>query len=179
MKRSLSGPEFAGRARRVRLFGVDFDGVMTDNTVYVFEDGREAVRCSRLEGYGLARLIDAGAHPVIVSSEKNGVVAARARKLGVDCLQNVDDKVEAMARLLRARSLGWAAAAFIGNDINDLPVLRRVGLALVVGDAHDSLGCIEAFRTRRPGGAGAVREACDAIAAVLENAGRRRAGRPA
>ena len=98
---SLDDPRFAARAAGVRLLGIDFDGVMTDNTVYVFEDGREAVRCSRLEGYGLRRLIAAGAEPVIVSTEANGVVTARARKLNIACVQSVPDKVAAMETLLR------------------------------------------------------------------------------
>ena len=95
---SLDDPRFAERAGRVRLLGIDFDGVMTDNTVYVFEDGREAVRCSRLEGYGLRRLIAAGAEPLIVSTETNEVVSARARKLNIACIQDVPDKVAAMTR---------------------------------------------------------------------------------
>jgi len=164
----LDHPSFAERAARVRLLGVDFDGVMTDNSVYVFEDGREAVRCSRFEGFGLRRLIAAGADPVIVSTEANAVVGARARKLNVACIQDVPDKVAAMETLLRERGLDWREAAFIGNDVNDLGVLRRVGLAVVVADAHECV-CVEGvFRTTRKGGDGAVRELCDAIAAVKE-----------
>jgi YrbI family 3-deoxy-D-manno-octulosonate 8-phosphate phosphatase len=164
----LDHPSFAERAARVRLLGIDFDGVMTDNTVYVFEDGREAVRCSRLEGYGLRRLIAAGAEPVIVSTEANGVVGARADKLNIACIQNVPDKVAAMERLLRERGLDWREAAFIGNDVNDLDVLGRVGLAVVVADAHECVCIGGVFRTARRGGDGAVRELCDAIAAVKE-----------
>lgn len=165
---SLDHPSFAERAARVRLLGIDFDGVMTDNTVYVFEDGREAVRCSRLEGYGLRRLIAAGAEPVIVSTEANEVVSARARKLNILCIQNVPDKVAAMETLLRARGLDWRTAAFIGNDVNDLDVLGRVGLPVVVADAHERVSVGGMFRTARRGGDGAVRELCDAIAAVKE-----------
>jgi len=165
---SLDDPRFAERAAGVRLLGIDFDGVMTDNSVYVFEDGREAVRCSRLEGYGLRRLIAAGAEPVIVSTEANGVVAARARKLNIACIQDVPDKVAAMEALLRERALHWRDAGFIGNDVNDLAVLQRVGLPVVVADAHECV-CIDGvFRTARRGGEGAVRELCDAIAAVKE-----------
>jgi YrbI family 3-deoxy-D-manno-octulosonate 8-phosphate phosphatase len=165
---ALDHPSFAERAQRVRLLGVDFDGVMTDNSVYVFEDGREAVRCSRLEGYGLRRLIAAGAEPVIVSTETNAVVGARARKLNVACIQDVADKVAAMEALLGERGLDWRQAAFIGNDVNDLDVLRRVGLPVIVADAHEC-ACIDGvFRTVRRGGDGAVREVCDAIAAVKE-----------
>jgi YrbI family 3-deoxy-D-manno-octulosonate 8-phosphate phosphatase len=166
----LDHPSFAERAARVRLLGVDFDGVMTDNTVYVFEDGREAVRCSRLEGYGLRRLIAAGAEPVIVSTEANAVVSARARKLGIAGIQDVPCKVAAMETLLSTRGFGWRDAAFIGNDVNDLEVLRRVGLPVVVADAHEAV-CIDGvFRTTRRGGDGALRELCDAIAAVKEKA---------
>lgn len=169
---SLDDPGFAERAAPVRLLGIDFDGVMTDNTVYVFEDGREAVRCSRLEGYGLRRLITAGVEPVIVSTEENGVVNARARKLNMACIQDVPDKVAAMETLLRERGLDWREAAFIGNDVNDLEVLRRVGLAVIVADAHACVGGDGFFRTQRRGGDGAVRELCDAIAAAKEEAAR-------
>jgi YrbI family 3-deoxy-D-manno-octulosonate 8-phosphate phosphatase len=168
---SLDDPRFAERAARVRLLGIDFDGVMTDNAVYVFEDGREAVRCSRLEGYGLRRLVASGAEPVIVSTDTIEVVGARARKLNVACIQNVPDKVTAMEKLLNERGLDWREAAFIGNDVNDLGVLQRVGLAVIVADAHESV-CVDGFfRTARRGGDGAVRELCDAIAAVKELAG--------
>lgn len=165
---SLDDPRFAERAQRVRLPGIDFDGVMTDNTVYVFEDGREAVRCSRLEGYGLRRMIAAGVTPVIVSTEANDVVSARARKLNIHCIQNVPDKVAAMEALLGQHGLGWREAAFIGNDVNDLEVLRRVGLAAIVADAHECVCVGGVFQVTRRGGDGAVRELCDAIAAVKE-----------
>ena len=165
---SLDDPRFAERAGRVRLLGIDFDGVMTDNTVYVFEDGREAVRCSRLEGYGLRRLIAAGAEPLIVSTETNEVVRARARNLNIACIQDVRDKVAAMTKLLAERGLDWRKAAFIGNDVNDLGVLQRVALPVVVADAHECVCGEGVFRTTRRGGDGAVRELCDAIAAVKE-----------
>jgi YrbI family 3-deoxy-D-manno-octulosonate 8-phosphate phosphatase len=161
-------PAFAAKARLVKLAGLDFDGVMTDNTVYVFEDGREAVRCSRLEGYGLRRLIAAGAEPIILSTEVNGVVTARARKLKIECIQNVQDKVAAMSALLSERGLDWSEAAFLGNDINDIGVLRHVGLPAIVADAHECVHGLGFFETRRKGGDGAVREFCDAIAQVKE-----------
>jgi len=159
---------FAAKAALVKVVGLDFDGVMTDNRVFVFEDGREAVRCSRLEGYGLRRLLAAGATPIIVSTEVNAVVAARANKLKIDYLQNVPDKVAAMSEILRTRGLAWENAAFLGNDINDLEVLGRVGLPGIVADAHEDVHDFGFFRTRRKGGDGAVREFCDAIAQVKE-----------
>ncbi|ANP46833.1 KdsC family phosphatase [Candidatus Viadribacter manganicus] len=161
-------PSFATKAAQVRLLALDFDGVMTDNSVYVFEDGREAVRCSRLEGYGLRRLSAAGAEPFIISTEANGVVTARANKLKIDCTQNVPDKVAALIGLMAERGLDWPQVAFLGNDINDLEALSSVGLAVIVADAHECVQNKGFFRTRRNGGDGAVRELCDAIAEVLE-----------
>jgi YrbI family 3-deoxy-D-manno-octulosonate 8-phosphate phosphatase len=170
-----ANPDFAARAARLKLLALDFDGVMTDNTVYVFEDGREAVRCSRLEGYGLRRLAKAGVETLIVSTEANPVVAARARKLATPCLQDVPDKVAALETLMAERGVGWAEIGFLGNDINDLDVLSRVGLPVIVADAHECVQDKGWFRTRRCGGDGAVRELCDAIAAVLEGQGERSA----
>ncbi len=177
MKLNSCNPQFTDKARGIRLLGIDFDGVMTDNTVFVFQDGREAVRCSRLEGYGLRRLCKAGVKPVIISTESNRVVSARAQKLNIECIQNVEDKVETMSRLLNKQHLSWGAAAFIGNDINDLEVLQRVSLPVIVDDAHECLHHIGAFRTQRAGGDGAVREVCDAIAFVLEDLANQKSAR--
>lgn len=168
MKISADNPEFFSLARNVRLLGIDFDGVMTDNTVYVFEDGREAVRCSRLEGYGLRRAAAAGVHCFILSTEANPVVSARARKLKVECVQDCSDKVEAFKLMLAKHGFTMAQAAFIGNDINDLDLLKQIGLPVIVADAHEDLDVLGAFRTQRKGGDGAVRELCDAIAIVRE-----------
>lgn len=165
---SADNPEFVRRARNVRVLGIDFDGVMTDNTVYVFEDGREAVRCSRLEGYGLRRAAAAGVHCFILSTEANPVVSARARKLKIDCVQDCPDKVEAFTLVLAKLGFAMEEAAFMGNDVNDLDLLKRVGLPVIVADAHENLNELGAFRTRRRGGDGAVRELCDAIAMVRE-----------
>jgi 3-deoxy-D-manno-octulosonate 8-phosphate phosphatase (KDO 8-P phosphatase) len=164
MIRSLDDPEFAARARDVEILGIDFDGVMTDNKVYVFEDGREAVVCSRLEGYGLRAAAATGVYCFIMSTEENPVVTARAKKLKIDCQQNIPDKVAAFTKVLEERGLSFAQAAFIGNDTNDKGVLELVHLPISVSDSHEVLDTIETFRTKRVGGNGAVREACDAIA---------------
>lgn len=167
---SPNNPEFTRRAARVRLLGIDFDGVMTDNMVYVFEDGREGVRCSRLEGYGLRRAAAVGVHCFILSTELNPVVSRRADKLKIECIQNCPDKVVAFTDMLRKRGLSMEDAAFIGNDVNDLDLLKLVGLPVIVADAHEDLDGLGAFRTRRKGGDGAVRELCDTIAMVRERA---------
>jgi YrbI family 3-deoxy-D-manno-octulosonate 8-phosphate phosphatase len=170
MHAPLSDPAFGVAARKIRFLGIDFDGVMTDNAVYVFEDGREAVRCTRLEGFGLERARATGIEIAIISTERNPVVSRRAEKLKLACFQNIPDKVAALETLRAERGLAWDEIGFIGNDLNDLGVLRLAGLPIIVADSHESLDGARAFKTRRPGGYGAVREACDAIAAAREGA---------
>ena len=160
-------PEVAERVRRVRLVGFDFDGVFTDNSVYVFEDGREAVQCSRADGIGLAKLARFGVGAVIISTEVNPVVSARAKKLGVLCVQGCDDKPSALENILEERNLTFDQAAFVGNDVNDRACLEKVHLPIVVQDAHPDVASVAAYRTRVPGGYGAVREVCDIFEQVL------------
>jgi 3-deoxy-D-manno-octulosonate 8-phosphate phosphatase (KDO 8-P phosphatase) len=144
----------------------DFDGVFTDNGVYVFEDGREAVRCWRGDGIGLRKLERLGIQTIIISTETNLVVSARARKLKIRCIQGCEDKQATLAELLQEMGLTLAQTAFMGNDVNDLACLNGVGLPIVVQDAHpDVLGCA-AYRTQTPGGYGAVREICDLFESV-------------
>ncbi len=156
--------------RQVRLVAFDFDGVFTDNSVYVLQDGTEAVRCSRGDGIGLQKLRALGVDTMIVSTEANPVVSARARKLGIECVQDVRDKGGAIEGIARARGLGLDQIAFVGNDVNDLPCLTRVGLPVVVRDAHADVVPHALYRTRRRGGHGAVREICDLFEHVLSTA---------
>ena len=153
--------------RQVRLVAFDFDGVFTDNAVYVLQDGSEAVRCSRGDGLGLQKLRALGIDTMIVSTETNPVVSARARKLGIECVQGVGDKGGAIEEIARTRGLALRQIAFVGNDVNDLPCLTRVGLPVVVRDAHDDVVPHARYRTDRPGGHGAVREICDLFERVL------------
>lgn len=151
--------------RAVKLVVFDFDGVFTDNTVYVSQDGVETVRCWRSDGLGLAKLKQAGIPTAIVSTETNPVVAARSRKLAMRCIQGCDDKLAAVRALADEHGLTLADVAFVGNDINDLACLQSVGLPIVVQDAHADVLGVAAYRTSAPGGRGAVREVCDAIVA--------------
>ena len=153
--------------RQVRFIAFDFDGVFTDNMVYIFEDGREAVRCTRADGIGLRKLERLGIEPYIISSEPNDVVAHRSRKLKVQFIHGCKDKRAALEELLQARGLTPDQAAFVGNDINDLPALQYVGFPIVVQDAHPDVIPVARYRTQRPGGHGAVREICDLFEVVF------------
>jgi YrbI family 3-deoxy-D-manno-octulosonate 8-phosphate phosphatase len=159
-------PAFARAQAPIRLLLFDFDGVFTDNAVFVFEDGREAVRCSRFDGIGLRRLERAGVEAVILSTEVNPVVAARARKLKIGVRQGLQDKVAAAEALCAERGLALFACGFVGNDVNDIPLLQRVGLPLGVADSHPDIRPHVRWLTVHAGGQGAVREVCDAFGAV-------------
>ena len=169
----INAPEFvpdgalAAIIHQIRLVAFDFDGVFTDNSVYVFEDGREAVRCSRSDGLGLSKLERAGIKTAIISTETNPVVAARSRKLDIRCIQGCEDKRCALERLVAEYGLSLGGVAFVGNDINDLSCLQCVGLPIVVQDAHSDVVSVARYQTRARGGHGAVREICDLFERVL------------
>jgi len=172
-KRSCSeGPSLEDRIRGVRLVAFDFDGVFTDNMVYVFEDGSEAVRCFRGDGIGLRKLEKAGIEAIIISTETNPVVAARSRKLGIRCVQGCEDKRAALESIAREKGLSLEQVAFVGNDVNDLPCLICVGLPIVVRDAHPEVIPCARYQTRARGGHGAVREVCELFERVLASEGR-------
>jgi len=162
------------RLANVKLLVLDFDGVLTDNRVWVDQDGRESVACNRSDGWGIARLREAGVQLVVLSTEQNPVVAARCRKLKVECIQGCDDKRTRLEQLLEERGLSASQVAYVGNDVNDLACMESVGVAIAVADAESAVRAIASLVTARRGGHGAVREVCDWI---LE-ARRRRASAP-
>ena len=153
--------------RKIRLVAFDFDGVFTDNMVYVFEDGTEAVRCSRGDGIGLQKLKRLGIETVIISTESNPVVSARARKLKIRCVQDCPDKRKILEDITRETGISLAQVAFVGNDINDLSCLQCVALPIVVQDAHRDVIPLALYQTKNPGGYGAVREVCDLFEQTL------------
>jgi len=147
----------------VQLIVFDFDGVFTDNTVYVSQDGVESVRCWRSDGLGLSRLRKAGVHLFIISTEANPVVTARARKLRLPCKQDVEDKAAALLETCREVGVSPGETMFVGNDINDIPAFKVIGIPVAVADAYPEVSPHVLFRTEKPGGFGAVREVCDLV----------------
>jgi 3-deoxy-D-manno-octulosonate 8-phosphate phosphatase (KDO 8-P phosphatase) len=147
--------------RGIRLIAFDFDGVFTDNMVYVLEDGSEAVRCFRSDGIGLQKLKKLNIETVIISTEANPVVSARARKLKICCIQDCQDKRSVLENIAQEKNITLQQVAFVGNDINDRSCLECVALPIVVQDAYQDVVPIALYQTKRPGGHGAVREICD------------------
>lgn len=149
---------------------LDFDGVFTDNRVIVMQDGREAVVCDRGDGWGIGQLRKLGLPILILSTEPNPVVQARANKLGIPCLQGLQDKWDALQGWLKQHDLDPQHVVYVGNDENDLACMTHVGYAVAVADAHPSCLPYACLILEHPGGKGAIREICDLIAASLHAA---------
>jgi YrbI family 3-deoxy-D-manno-octulosonate 8-phosphate phosphatase len=149
-----------------RAVVTDFDGVHTDDRATIDQDGREAVVVHRGDGMGVALLRRAGVPVLILSTETNPVVRARAAKLEVDVIAGCDDKLSALAGWAQARGLDLADVAYLGNDVNDVPCLAAVGWPVVVADAHPLARRASSIVLRRRGGDGAVRELADSVLAA-------------
>ena len=141
----------------------DFDGVMTDDRVFVDQNGLESVACSRADGLGVERLRQIGVPMLILSKEKNAVVAARAAKLKIECLQAVEDKASVFSAFAAERGALLENCIFVGNDINDLPLLKRVGCPAAPNDARSEILAAARVILPAPGGRGAVRALADMI----------------
>lgn len=150
----------------------DFDGVHTDDSVIVGQDGSEFVTVTRGDGMGIALLRQAGVPLLILSTETNAVVGARAAKLGVEVRQGVADKAAVLRAWSQARSLDLDRVAYLGNDVNDLACLELVGWPLAVPDAHPRVLAAARLVLGSPGGRGAVREAAERILAARERSAR-------
>jgi len=157
-----------GAASRVRLVGLDVDGVLTDNGIFVGPvDGRpvELKRFDIQDGIAHVLMRAAGIPVVWVSGRFSEATAVRARELPVDELLQVGgpDKLDAFGDLLARRGIGWDEAAFVGDDLADLQVLRRVGLPIAVANAVNEVKALASYVTRAPGGHGAVREVVEVL----------------
>ena len=150
----------------IQLLVLDFDGVMTDNRVLVDQDGREAVWVHRGDGWGVARLREAGMPVVVISTETNPVVQARCRKLQIDAVQGCEDKLASLQQFARDRGVDRGSIAYVGNDVNDLDCLNWVGFPIAVADAESEVRAVAKLVTSKPGGWGAVREVADWILAA-------------
>ncbi len=147
----------------IALVIMDFDGVFTDNRVWVTTEGIEAVACNRSDGMGLAMLRDQGFDTVVLSTETNPVITARCQKLNLPCCQAVKNKGAALRDLAAERGVNLSQVVYIGNDVNDLECLRMVGCGVAVADACQEVLAEADIVLKQRGGCGAVRELCDLI----------------
>lgn len=150
---------------RVKAVVTDFDGVHTSDRVTVDENGIESVTVNRSDGMGVSMLKKAGIEMLILSTETNGVVAARAAKLGVEVIHGCDDKPTALRAWASRRGIALTDIAYLGNDVNDIGCLRLVGFPVAVADAHPAALHAAHIVLRRHGGDGVVRELADRVLA--------------
>ena len=159
-----------GRQRRpmpekIELIVSDFDGVFTDNRVWTDQDGKETVAASRSDGLRVRDLKEHHIGMIALSSEANPVVQRRAKKMGIEAVQETDTrkKGEAFKKLLADRKVEAAHVAFVGNDVNDLPCFEIAGWAVAVADAYPEVKRAADYVLQTPGGYGALRELFDLV----------------
>ena len=154
---------------KVTMLLMDFDGVITDNRVWVDENGREMVAANRSDSLGLSILrAKTGVELMVVSREVNPVVAARCKKMGIPYLQSVTDKASALKALFSDRKIDPTTVIYMGNDTNDLPCFPLVGFSVAPADAHPEVLRAADMVTHLNGGRGAVRELCDFLLSRLK-----------
>ncbi len=150
------------RAQKIRLIAFDVDGVMTDGTLFLADDGQEFKGFNSLDGHGLKMLRGSGVQLAIITGRRSRVVEHRARNLGIEIVhQGAHDKLIVYEALCRELKLDCDATAYMGDDVVDLPVMRRAGLAITVPAAPDLVKAHSHYTTTREAGHGAVREACE------------------
>lgn len=154
----------ASRAKLIRLIAFDVDGVMTDGGLYFSDSGEEFKRFNSLDGHGLKMLRASGVEVAIITGRTSRCVETRAKNLGIThVFQGVEHKLDAMIELLNRLKFPRDAAAYMGDDVVDLTVMRHVGLAISVPESPLLVRKHSHYVTQRGGGHGAVREACELI----------------
>ena len=151
--------------RKIDLILCDFDGVLTDNRVWTDQEGREMVAAFRSDSFHIGELREKGTEVMILSSEVNPAVAARAKKMGVEAVHGIGlkEKGRVMRQILEQKNIQAENVVYVGNDLNDLPCFEIAGWSVAVADAYPEVIRAADHVLSRPGGYGALRELCDLI----------------
>ncbi|MCZ6500568.1 MAG: HAD hydrolase family protein [Gammaproteobacteria bacterium] len=151
-------------AASIELLILDVDGVLTDGRLYFSANGDEAKAFHVRDGYGIGKLLASGVQVAVISGRQSAAVSRRMNELGVKHVyQGCSDKISTLRKLLKELGLGSDVCAFMGDDIPDLEAMQSVALPLCVANAHPRLLACAKWRSKKSGGDGAVREACDLI----------------
>jgi YrbI family 3-deoxy-D-manno-octulosonate 8-phosphate phosphatase len=148
---------------KLNLIVYDFDGVLTNNKVYADQNGNEMVKVSRADGLGISEIKKLGIEQIIISTEKNSVVTARAKKLGISCLQGIENKQNTLIDYCKNNNFDLKNTAYVGNDINDIDVMKIAGISYCPADAHETIKNISDYTLITKGGDGVSREILDLI----------------
>ena len=152
------------KAKKVKLLILDVDGVLTDGKLLFDGQGREYKSFHARDGHGIKLLRQTGVEVAVISGRKSNSVALRMKDLGIEYVyQGQEDKIMAFNEIIRSLSIQAEAAAHVGDDLLDLPIMRRVGLSIAVNDANFAVKEYADWCTSLSGGQGAVREVCDFI----------------
>jgi len=152
------------KLERIKLLLLDVDGVLTDGTIIYDDNNREIKHFYSRDGLGIRLLMDAGIKVGVVSGRRSGVLIHRCRNLGIELIYDgVSDKAALLDTILEQTKMTEQEIAFVGDDLVDLPIMRRVGLSVAVADAAEVVKENADMITTASGGAGAVREICEAI----------------
>ena len=151
------------KTENIKLIVYDFDGVMTDNKVYVDKNGNEMVQTNRADGLGVSEINKLGLEQIIISTETNPVVSYRAIKLGIKCLQGIENKKDTLIDYCQTKDYELQYVIYVGNDINDKEVMENVGFACCPADAHQDIKVISNLIFDKKGGEGVIRELLDKI----------------
>ena len=160
----LSSETLQQRLRAIRMVIFDVDGVLTDGRLLLGDDGQEYKAFNSKDGHGMRMLQDSGVALAILTGRRSQVVARRAADLGIEhVIQGRRDKLPAFEELLETTGHAPESVAYVGDDVVDLPVMRRVGLAIAAADAHPLVHRHAHWQTPSPGGRGAGRDVCELI----------------
>ena len=152
--------------KRVKLFSIDVDGVLTDGGIYYTDDGNSFRKFNAKDGMGLTLLRRVGVEVAIISAGAPGAIEHRARRLGIEhVFTDVQDKLALFMELADRLGIDMRDTAHMGDDVNDLPLIRAAGISIATSDAVQAVFAESSIITTRRGGDAAVREVCDAILA--------------
>jgi 3-deoxy-D-manno-octulosonate 8-phosphate phosphatase (KDO 8-P phosphatase) len=170
MNNTQADPQLLQRGQAIKLAIFDVDGVLTDGRLYFLADGSEFKTFNTLDGQGIKMLIASGVRTAIISGRSTPIVERRAQNLGIKHLhQGREDKLVVLDELLAELGLNYADVAYLGDDLPDLPVMRRVGLGMAVANANAFVRQHAHGVTQARGGEGAAREFCELILAAQGN----------
>ena len=149
---------------KIKLLALDVDGVLTDGGLYYTETGEELKKFNVKDGMGIKQVMQAGILVAIITNSTSSVVLHRAKKLGIShVFLGAEDKLLVLKELCQKLHLSLEQVAYVGDDVNDIPVLQAVGCPITVSDAMPQNQKSAVYVTQKPGGSGAVREVCDQI----------------
>ena len=157
------------KLKRIQLLLLDVDGVLTDGSIFYNDDGREIKVFNARDGFGIKLVIQAGITVGIVTGRSSEALRHRCENMGIQHLYDgVEDKAGMLENIATQTGIEAEHAAFVGDDLPDLPLMRRTGMSIAVADAHEIVRQKADWTTRAPGGRGAVREVCEALLKAKE-----------